>query len=144
MNTAENSKKLEEISAKMDDLLQKDCELLYKLNEVEKTQATISQAVEALKESFKLMDREIKEVTSNMSQKADCSDLEALNNKIDDLENCSKCNIIIWGVVEESEEDFPLMEDFVANGLLRKHMKLEREIEVMRAHRTRINQDLIN
>ena len=124
MNTAENSKKLEEISAKMDDLLQKDCELLYKLNEVEKTQATISQAVEALKESFKLMDREIKEVTSNMSQKADCSDLEALNNKIDDLENCSKCNIIIWGVVEESEEDFPLMEDFVANGLLRKHMKL--------------------
>ena len=77
-----------------------------------------------------------------MSQKADRSDLEALNSKIDDLENRSKRNkILIWGVVEGSEEGFPSMEGFVANELMRKHMKLDREIEVMRAHRTRIKQD---
>ena len=51
-----------------------------------------------------------------MSLKADRTEVKALKEEIDDLENRSKRNVVIWGgggVPEGSEKDFALMEEFV-------------------------------
>ena len=83
------------------------------------------------------MDIEIRQFNSKVSLKADRTEVEALKEKIDDLENCSKRNnVVIWGVPEGSEKDFASMEEFVEVELLQRHMNLESNIEVMRAHRS--------
>ena len=66
--------------------------------------------------------------------------IDTLNRKIDDLENRSKRNnVVIWGLKEGVEKDCGSVEEFLQDELFSKHMGLE-NIEVMRAHRTKINQ----
>ena len=44
--------------------------------------------------------------------------------------------MVFWGVLEGSENDFASMENFIEVELLQRHMKLEKKIEVMQAHRS--------
>ena len=56
------------------------------------------------------------------------------------MENRSKRNnLVIWGLKEGAEKDCSSVEEFLKEELFNKHMGLE-NIEVMRAHRTKINQ----
>ena len=65
--------------------------------------------------------------------------------RIEDLENRSKRNnIVIWGVEEGSEGAYTSMEEFIRVAIFQGLMNLEREVEVMRAHRTNIKQDANN
>ena len=56
--------------------------------------------------------------------------------KIDDLENRSKRNVIFWNI-PEGVEDGSTCEGIIQD-ILVNHMNLERDIEIMRAHRTTI------
>ena len=134
--SADSSRKLDDILAKMDVLITAKNQMLSKLNKLEIAQSTIIKDVEDLKNSFKETDIEI-QCNSKLSLKADRTEVEVLKEKIDDLENRSKRNnVVIWGVPEGSEKDFASMEEFIEVELLQRHMKLERKIEVMRAHRS--------
>ena len=65
--------------------------------------------------------------------------------RIEDLENRSKRNnIVIWGVEEGSEGAYTSMEEFISVAIFQGLMNLEREVEVMRAHRTNIKQGANN
>ena len=80
------------------------------------------------------------EIKSALAEKANRKEIDTLNRKIDDLENRSKRNnVVIWGLKEGAEKDCSSVEDFLQDELFSKHMNLE-NIEVMRAHRTKINQ----
>ena len=134
--SADSSRKLDDILAKMDVLITAKNQMLSKLNKLEIAQSTIIKDVEDLKNSFKETDIEI-QCNSKLSLKADRTEVEVLKEKIDDLENRSKRNnVVIWGVPEGSEKDFASMEEFIEVELLQRHMKLERKIEVMRVHRS--------
>ena len=70
---------------------------------MEIAQRTIIKDVEDLKNSFQETDIEIQECNSKLSLKTDKTEVEALKEKIDDLENRSKRNnVVIWGVLEGS------------------------------------------
>ena len=108
--SADSSRKLDDILVKMDVLITAKNEMLSKLNKLEMAQNTIIKDVEDLKNSFKETDIEIQECNSKLSLKADRTEVEVLKEKIDDLENRSKRNnVVIWGVPEESEKDFVSM-----------------------------------
>lgn len=80
------------------------------------------------------------ESQKKIEEKADLT--EVLKRKIEDLENRSKRNsIVIWGVEERSERDHNSLEEFIGAVIFQGLMNLERNIEVMRAHRTNIYQD---
>ena len=126
--SANSSRKLDDILAKMDVLIAAKNEMLSKLNKLEMAQSTIIKDVEDLKNSFKETDIEIQECNSRLSLKADRTEVEVLREKMDDLKNRSKRNnVVIWGVLEGSEKDFASMEDFVEVELLQRHMKLEKK-----------------
>ena len=58
--------------------------------------------------------------------------------KIDDLENRSKRNnIVIWNVPKDAEKQFPSCEALVKS-ILSDFMGLNEDVEVMRAHRTTV------
>ena len=136
-DSADSSRKLDDILAKMDVLITAKNEMLTKLNKLELALSTIIKDVEDLKNSFRETDIEIRECNSKLSLKADRTEVEALKEKIDDLENrCKRNNVVIGGISEGSEEDFTSMEEFIEVELLQRHMKLERKIEVMWAHRS--------
>ena len=89
-----------------------------------------------LKEGYKLLDHDVTALT----EKANNKEIDTLNRKIDDLENRSKRNnVVIWGLKEGAEKDCGSVGEFLQDELFSKHMGLE-NIEVMRAHRTKINQ----
>ena len=59
---------------------------------------------------------------------------------MEDLENRSKRNnIVIWGLKEGAEAAHNFLEDSLRVEFFEKHMQLQ-NIEVMRAHRTTVNQ----
>ena len=91
--SADSSRKLDDILAKMDVLITAKNE--SKLNKLEMAQSTIIKDVEDLKNSFKETDIEIQECNSKLSLKADRTEVEVLKEKIDDLENRSKRNNVI-------------------------------------------------
>lgn len=82
-----------------------------------------------MKNSFKEVDIEIQECNSRLLLKADGTEVEVLREKMDDLENRSKRNNVV-------EKEFASMEDFIEVELLQCHMKLEKKIKVMQAHRS--------
>lgn len=132
--SANSSRKLDDILAKMDVLITAKNEMLSKLNKLGMAQSTIIKDVEDLSNSFKETDIEIQECNSRLWLKADRTEVQILR---DNLENRSKKNdVVIWGVLEGSEKDFASMEDFIEVELLQRHMKLEKKVEVMRAHRS--------
>ena len=114
--------------------------ILLKLDSLEKRQKETAQDVSELKESYKLLDHEVTGIKSALAEKANNKEIDTLNRKIDDLENRSKRNnVVIWGLKEGAEKDCSSVEEFLQDELFSKHMGLE-NIEVMRAHRTKINQ----
>ena len=139
--------KLDAVLAKMDDLLAAKVEqesklntILLKLDSLEKRQKETAQDVSELKESFKLLDHDVTGIKSALAEKANNKEIDTLNRKIDDLENRSKRNnVVIWCLKEGAKKDCGSVEEFLQDELLSKHMGLE-NIEVMRAHRTKINQ----
>ena len=119
--SADSSRKLDDILSKMDVLITAKNEMLSKLNKLEMAQSTIIKDVEDLKNSFKETDIEIQECNSKLSLKADRTEVEVLKEKIDDLENRSKGNnVVFWGVLEGSEKDFASMEEFIEVELLKR------------------------
>ena len=139
--------KLDAVLAKMDDLLAAKDEqesklntILLKLESLEKSQKKNAKDVSELKDSYKLLDHDVTEIKSAIEEKASREEIDALNKKIDDLENRSKRNnVVIWGLKEGAEKDCSSVKKFLNEELFSKHMGLE-NIEVMRAHRTKINQ----
>ena len=139
--------KLDAVLAKMDDLLAAKDEqesklnaILLKLESLEKSQKKNAKDVSELKDSYKLLDHDVTEIKSAIEEKASREEIDVLNQKIDDLENRSKRNnVVIWGLKEGAEKDCSSVEKFLNEELFSKHMGLE-NIEVMRAHRTKINQ----
>ena len=126
--SANSSRKLDDILAKMDVLITAKNEMLSKLNKLEMAQSTIIKDVEDLKNSFKETDIEIQECNSRLWLKADRTEVQILRGKMDNLENRSKKNdVVIWGVLEGSDKDFASMEDFIEVELLQRHMKLEKK-----------------
>ena len=121
----------------MDVLITAKNEMLSKLKKLKIAQSTIIKDVEDLKNSFQETDIEIQECNSKLSLEANRTEVVTLKEEIDDLENRSKRNnVVIWDVLEGSEEGFASMEEFIEVELLQRHVKLERRIEVMRAHRS--------
>ena len=59
---------------------------------------------------------------------------------MEDLENRSKRNnIVVWGLKEGAEAAHNSLEDFLRVEFFERHMQLQ-NVEVMRAHRTNVNQ----
>ena len=122
--SADSSRKLDDIPAKMDVLIIAKNEKLSNLNKLEMAQSTIIKDVEDLKNSFEETDIEIQECNSKLSLKADRTEVEVLKEKIDNLKNCSKRNnVVIWGVPEGSERDFVSMEEFIEVELLQHKVR---------------------
>ena len=73
----------------------------------------------------------------SLKDKADLSKVAELAKKVDDLENRSKRNnLVFWNIPEGAENDSTCEE--LVSDILANHMGLERDIEIMRAHRTTI------
>ena len=138
--------KLDVVLAKMDDLLAaKDGQesklnaILLKLESLEKSQKKTAQDVSELKDRYKLLDHDVTETKSALADKANRKEIDALNKKIDDLENRSKrYNVVIRSLKEGAEKDCGSVEEFLKEELFNKQMDLE-NMEVMRAHHTKIN-----
>ena len=96
---------MDDILTKMDALITAKQEMLSRLNKLEIAQSI--KDVEGLTNSFQET-----ECKAEWSLKADRTEVEALYEKTDDLENRSKRNVIIWGVLEGSEEYFASLEEF--------------------------------
>ena len=79
-------------------------------------------------------------IKSTLAEKANLKEIDTLNRKIDDLENRSKRNnAVIWDLKEGAEKHCSSLEEFLQDELFSKHMGLA-NIEVMRAHRTKITE----
>ena len=112
--------------------------MLTKLNKLEEIQHGIVKDVDELKQSLRDSQQKIEE-------KADRIETAVLMGRIEDLENRSKLNnTVIWGVEEGSKGAYTSMEEFVSVAIFQGLMNLEREVEVMRAHRTNIKQGANN
>lgn len=93
-----------------------------------------------MKDSYKLLDLSVTEIKSALADKANRKEIDALDKKLLTLENRSKRNnVVIWDLKEGAEKDCSSVEDFLKEEIFIKHMGLE-NMEVMRAHRTKINQ----
>ena len=122
----------------MDALLEAKNDMLTKLNKLEDIQHGTVKDVDELKQSLRDSQEKIEE-------KADRIETAVLMRRIEDLENRSKRNnIVIWGVEEGSEGAYTSMEEFISVAIFQDLTNLEREVEVMRAHRTNIKQDANN
>ena len=93
--SANSSRKLDDLLAKMDVLITAKNEMLSKLNKLEMAQSTIIKDVEDLKNSFKETDIEIQECNSRLWLKADRTEVQILRGKMDNLEKRSKKNDVV-------------------------------------------------
>ena len=80
---------------------------------------------------------EVEDLKQGLENKVDKSTVAKLLAKIDDLENRSKRNNVIFWNIPEGTEDGSTCEEIIED-ILVNHMNLGREIEIMRAHRTTI------
>ena len=88
-----------------------------------------------MKEGLNFVDEEMKPVKDRLKKKADQAQVAEMAKKIDDLEKLSKRNnVIIWNVPEGAERDSTC--EALTHHILVDNMKLEGNLEVMRAHCT--------
>ena len=81
-------------------------------------------------------------IKSALAEKANRKEMDTLNRKIDDLESRSKRNnVVVLGLKDGAKKDRSSVEEFLQDEPFSKHMCLE-NTEVMRAHRTKINQNI--
>ena len=111
-----DSQKLDDLLTKIDTLLEAKNNMLMKLYKLEKIQGTIVKDANIVKESLQDSQQKIEE-------KADCTEADILGWKIEDLENRSKRNIVIWGVEEGSERNHKSMEEFIGIAIFQRSDK---------------------
>ena len=106
--------------------------LCVKLQQLESITANLSGEINDLKQGLEFTNKEVEMVKATLSDRPDSACVATLERKLEDLENRSKRNnIVIWNVPEDAEKDSSC-QDIVSN------MKLEGDLEIMRAHRTNI------
>ena len=80
------------------------------------------------------------DVDNELTNKASREELALVYKKMEDLANRSKRNnIVIWGFEEGAEAAHNSLESFLRVEFFEKLMQLQ-NIEVMKAHRTNVNQ----
>lgn len=116
--------------------------LCVKLQQLESITANLSGEINDLKQGLEFTNKEVEMVKATLSDKPDSACVATLERKLEDLENRSKRNnIVIWNIPEGAEKDSSC-QDIVSN-ILNQHMKLEGDLEIMRAHRTNIRRQNI-
>ena len=116
--------------------------LCVKLQQLESITANLSGEINDLKQGLEFTNKEVEMVKATLSDKPDSACVATLERKLEDLENRSKRNnIVIWNIPEDAEKDSSC-QDIVSN-ILSQHMKLEGDLEIMRAHRTNIRRQNI-
>ena len=108
-----------------------------KLEHLEERTNTLFEDVGGMKTSLGFVNSEVEDLKQGLEDKADKSSVAKLLAKIDDLENRSKRNNVVFWNIPEGAEDGSTCEEIIRD-ILVNHMNLEREIEIMRAHRTTI------
>ena len=124
----EDSRKRDDLLSKMDVLIEAKDNMLIKLKKAEDTQCTTLKDVEELMRSLQFSNQKNEEMNSKLSKKADKTEVDVLMKF-----RSKRNNVVIWGVEEGSEREF--------NSLFQGHMKLEREVEVIRAHKINIKRN---
>ena len=115
--------------------------LCVKLQQLESITANLSGEINDLKQGLEFTNKEVEMVKATLSDKPDSACVATLESKLEDLENRSKRNnIVIWNIPEGAEKDSSC-QDIVTN-ILNQHMKLEGDLEIMRAHRTNIRRNI--
>ena len=111
--------------------------LCVKLQQLEFKTANLSDEIHDLQQGLDFTNEEVEMFKDTLSSKADCTQVAILEKRLKDLENRSKGNnIVIWIIPWGAEKDSSY-QDIVSN-ILRQHMKLEGDLEIMLAHRTNI------
>lgn len=86
-----------------------------------------------LKQRLEFTNKEVKMVKDTLSNKVDTAWVAILERKLDDLENWLKRNnIVIWNIPEGTEKDSSCQ--VIVSNILRHHMQLEGDLEIMHAH----------
>ena len=104
---------------------------------LEERTKTLFKDVGEMKTSLNFVNSEVVDLLQRLEDKADKSTVAKLMAKIDDLENRSKRNNVVFWNIPEGVEDGSTCEGLIRD-ILVNHMNLERDIEIMRAHRTTI------
>ena len=114
-------------------------DILNRLERLEENSTTLCSDITELKTSVEFANSEVQDVkTSLAASLADQSLVDELVKRIDDLENRSKRNnIVIWNVPEDAGKQFSSCEALVKN-IFFDFMGLNENVEVMRAHRTTV------
>ena len=108
-----------------------------KLHKLEERTSTLFKDVGEIKTGLNFVNEEVEDLKQSLKDKADLSKVAELTKKVDDLENRSKRNnVVFWNIPEGAENDSTCEE--LVSDILANHMGLERDIEIMRAHRTTI------
>ena len=82
------------------------------------------------------MVNEVNNLKQNLEEKADKSSVGKLVKKIDDLEKRTKqSNVVFWNIPDGAEEGSTCEE--LISDIIFNHMNLERDVEIIRAHRTK-------
>ena len=111
--------------------------LCVKLQQLESITANLSGEINDLKQGLEFTNKEVEMVKATLSDRPDSACVATLERKLEDLENRSKRNnIVIWNIPEDAEKDSSC-QDIVSI------MKLEGDLEIMRAHRTNIRRQNI-
>ena len=109
--------------------------MLRKLTRLENRATNLIVELNDLKKGLEFTNEEVETVKDTVSNKAEKAHVAVLEKKLDDLENWSKRNnIVIWNIPEGTEKDSSCQE--VVSNILSDHMQLEGDLEIMRAHRT--------
>ena len=90
-----------------------------------------------MKTSLDFVNSEIEDLKQRLEDKPDKSSVAKWMVKIDDLENRPKLNNVVFWNIPEDVEDGSTCEGIIQD-ILVNHVNLERNIEIMRAHRTTI------
>ena len=108
-----------------------------KLQQLEERTNTLFKDVGEMKTSLGFVSNEVDDLKLSLEDKAHKSRVDKLAKKLDDLENRSKRNNVVFWNIPEGTEDESTCEELIRD-ILVNHMNLERDIDIMRAHRTTI------
>ena len=131
VNLADKMDKLDADSRKRHDAI------YGKLEHLEESTKTLFKDVGEMKTSLDFVNSEIEDLKQRLEDKPDKCSVAKWMVKIDDLENRSKRNNVVFWNIPEGVEDGSTCERIIQD-ILVNHMHLERNIEIMRAHRTTI------
>ena len=108
-----------------------------KLEHLEERTNTLFEDVGEMKMGLGSVNSEVEDLKQGLEDKVDKSTMAKLLAKIDDLENRSKRNNVVFWNIPQGTEDGSTCKEIIQD-ILVNHMNFGREIEIMRAHRTTI------